>query len=299
MAAMTQPVEAMGRDDQGHFRFDATVHYGGNLFKSLFAVSPDGKVEMLEDEPLAGDVPPELVPRLPDLPPVRMLIMLLKRLGAVGPRGTDILHVLVSMLLEQALAGKAHTRLLTHFNEKLEEGPPLERFAHMVAVAAPVIAIEGALPFIEETVAETVQFQRAGQRQLRLVRPRLDSNDDTRLKVEVPTSGGSVVLIPFHAYRSLVDAERVAHEIAARDVACLIGCERVADLPDSLRQVVDLTLTLPRLDPDLFEQLFQRAMGSAPPDGWREEETHWVTHVHHSDFQHPLGLGLTPEETLT
>jgi ATP-dependent Zn protease len=86
--------------------------------------------------------------------------------------------------------------------------------------------------------------------------------------------------------------------LGAHDVACFIGCAQLSDVPRSLRQVVDLTLELPRLTPELFAELFERVMGTPPPAGWDAGDAHWVTHVHHADFQHPEGLDLTPEQTL-
>lgn len=143
-----------------------------------------------------------------------------------------------------------------------------------------------------------MQDRQPAGRKIRRVEAEPDVNDDTRIRIRMPPSGPALALLPFHAYRSLVDVERVAHDVASREISCLIGCEHVSQLPESLRQVVDLTLTLPRLDEEHFDALFRRVLGVAPPPDWRDGDTHWVTHVHHSDFQHPQGLRLTAEEAL-
>ncbi|HET9983621.1 MAG TPA: AAA family ATPase [Longimicrobiales bacterium] len=298
IAALAQPVELERVDEAGTFVLKARVHYEHGLYDSRFAVTPQGATEMVDDELLLADVTPAVIPDVPDLFPAEAVASRLETTGAVTPSGAAILRTLVELLLEQALRQQADTRLIAHFNARLTGGTVLERFARAVTTAAPVVAIESTLPFIEETVAQIARDHAAAATRVRWIESDVDPSDDTRLRVQVPESGPAVVLLPFHAYRAIVDAERVAHEIGARDVGCLIGCERVRDLPAGLRQVVDVTLRLPRLDAAAFAALFRRVMGDDPPAGWQDEDTHWVTHVHHSDFQHPRSLGLSPAETL-
>jgi hypothetical protein len=101
-----------------------------------------------------------------------------------------------------------------------------------------------------------------------------------------------------HAYRSIVDVMRVAHQLAVEKVSVLIGCDRFEDLPASLRDITDLTLRLPSLTPATFESLFLGIFGMTVPANWRQEGTHWVKHILHTDFEHPLGFRLTAEEAL-
>lgn len=297
IAMLAAPMEADGRDEEGRFLFRVPVHYDDTIWRSRFAVGAEGEVQMLDDEALAQGVPSEVLPALPDLYPAEIIRMRLEALHAGRRSGASILRVLVELLLEEALAEEPSSRLLTHFNAQHPEHGPLERFARFVATAHPVVAIESTLPFVEDTVAELVQYWGGDAHRMNVVHPSVDPNDDTRIQIQYP-GGDGIVLIPFHAYRSIIDVERVAHNVAARDVPCLIGCARSDDLPAPLRQVVDLTLHLPRLTSGLFAELFRRVMGTSPPEGWQQDDVHWVTHVHHSDFQHPQGLELTPEQTL-
>ncbi len=46
-----------GVNDQGHFLCDAVVFYSNALFIANFAVQPTGMIEMLDDEPIAADLP--------------------------------------------------------------------------------------------------------------------------------------------------------------------------------------------------------------------------------------------------
>lgn len=46
-----------GMNDQGHFLCDAVVFYSNALFIANFAVQPTGMIEMLDDEPIAADLP--------------------------------------------------------------------------------------------------------------------------------------------------------------------------------------------------------------------------------------------------
>ncbi len=46
-----------GRNEQGYFMCDAVVYYSNALFIATFAVQPGGMIEMLNDEPIAADLP--------------------------------------------------------------------------------------------------------------------------------------------------------------------------------------------------------------------------------------------------
>lgn len=46
-----------GKNEQGHMMCDAVVFYSNALFFANFAVQPSGMIEMLDDEPIAADLP--------------------------------------------------------------------------------------------------------------------------------------------------------------------------------------------------------------------------------------------------
>jgi len=301
-------LEPAGVDEQGRFRFRAVIAYENSAFKCTLAVSSSGEAEMLDDIPTTLDVPPEGLPTLPDLKRGALLAAAgaadaSSTAGATDdeplPPEVSVLRVLIQMLLEQAVAAQATHTLLHHFNATTSASSRLAQFAKFVLTASPVVAIESAIPFVEEEIAQIVLAQ-AGEFMPRtqLVRGRahIEGGDDTRLLLKVPDEGPAIVLIPFHSYRSIVDVERVAHEIASREISVFVGCERVRDLPDSLRSAIDLTLRLPDLTPASFESMFRFVMGAPPPPDWTASETFWVAHVLHTDLQQPKHLGLPPAE---
>lgn len=51
------PATFEGLNDQGHFLCDAVVFYSNALFRANFSVQPTGMIEMLDDEPIAADLP--------------------------------------------------------------------------------------------------------------------------------------------------------------------------------------------------------------------------------------------------
>lgn len=52
-----RPATYEGRNEQGHFLCDAVVYYSNALFIANFAVQPGGMIEMMDDEPIAADLP--------------------------------------------------------------------------------------------------------------------------------------------------------------------------------------------------------------------------------------------------
>lgn len=57
IAGTIRPATYEGKNDQGHFLCDAVVYYSNALFIANFAVQPGGMIEMLDDEPIAADLP--------------------------------------------------------------------------------------------------------------------------------------------------------------------------------------------------------------------------------------------------
>lgn len=51
-----RPSSFEGMNEQGHFLCDAVVYYSNALFIANFSVQSSGMIEMLNDEPIAGDL---------------------------------------------------------------------------------------------------------------------------------------------------------------------------------------------------------------------------------------------------
>lgn len=52
-----RPASYEGKNEQGYLMCDAVVYYSNALFIATFAVQPGGMIEMLNDEPIAADLP--------------------------------------------------------------------------------------------------------------------------------------------------------------------------------------------------------------------------------------------------
>jgi hypothetical protein len=52
-----RPASFEGMNEQGHFLCDAVVFYANALFIANFAIQPSGMIEMLDDEPIAAELP--------------------------------------------------------------------------------------------------------------------------------------------------------------------------------------------------------------------------------------------------
>lgn len=52
-----RPASYEGKNEQGFYLADAVVYYSNALFIANFAIQPGGMIEMLDDEPIAADLP--------------------------------------------------------------------------------------------------------------------------------------------------------------------------------------------------------------------------------------------------
>ncbi len=57
MEGTVRPASYEGRNEQGHFLCEGVVFYSNALFIAHFAIQPSGMIEMLDDDPIAADLP--------------------------------------------------------------------------------------------------------------------------------------------------------------------------------------------------------------------------------------------------
>ena len=203
---------------------------------------------------------------------------------------------MVELLLERALRDQAKNRLLVYFNASLPTANEVQRFAALLSSSSPVVVVETTIPFVEETMSEVVNGLLPTGAPLSIYRGDviLDANGQEMLvNFGLPMQGPAIVLIPLQVYRHVMEMERLTFDIAARDLAAFITCERFADLPESVRRFADIVLRLPALDAASFETLFERVIGQPPPATWRAGGTEWVKHLLHTDFEHPRRMQLS------
>ncbi len=306
---LAHPLKATGNDDQGRFLFDAVVAYRTDVFTSTFAVATGGLIEMVSDTHRLSDVPEAALPELPVLgDPQKLRVSLLARAvpppppQAAAPPAPPAppkppkptLRILVELLLTQALRSRAQHRLIEYFNATRTGSEVLDQFAELVTQAFPVVVVETSLPFVEETIGEIVLERAQPPRPFNLARA-ASSGDDTQVSLDVPAVP-SLVLLPLQVYRRVVNLDRLAFDLASRDAAAIIACDRFDQLPESLRRLTDVTLRLSAVDATVFAGLFEQVMGAPLTAGWNAAGDAWVKHLLHTDFEQPRRLGMQPDK---
>lgn len=289
-----------GLDDEGRWLVDVTVAYEDVLFESTVAVSAGGEIEMITDDPL-GSLRGLSTPECPYLG----LLPWLDEPTLTEPPGAELMtdravtKAVVEILLEDAIGEmnqqvRAGDALLHHFNSQTHTPQPIDQLTRLVAASKAMVIIESDIPFIEDVVAELVDPTDTGGW---AVRARAVEGDDLRCQISVNDSG-KLFLLSFHTYRSLFDAERVAHDLSLSGGAVLIGCSRADDVPESLRRTTDLVITLPRIDRGRFERIFGQVFRGEPPAGWDAPNADWIRYLVPDDFHTPRRLGLFADDAL-
>lgn len=317
LQATARPLQLLGVDGSGSGTFWGIVEYANDIYACTIAVASNGDVHMLQDEQVFDDYPGGMVaPILPLDDPAQVLRLQPAPSGSgrppsVPPPGVgagsvpgfnpssdrDVTQRFVAVLLEHALYPVRRHTLLERFNPLANKHYPIVPLAQLVQQSWPVIAIESEHPFVEELIAELlVQHFPAGAQPVTL-RGTSDA-DGNRLVIDRNLPDHALVLLPLQAYRSVSDVEWVAHEIAVREVAALIGCERLADIPEPLRRAVDLHLRLPVINDEIFRDQFRRILSAPLPQRWRTGGTHWVRFVLATDFHQVVKAGLAPAAAL-
>jgi AAA+ superfamily predicted ATPase len=314
-AALAAPLERIGarKDDQATL-YRGSVVYQGAAFTAIFALPETGEVEMVSDEPVLADFPDDLLPAMPRLGDASELRARLvvdaatevatrpaPEVAADGVGERPAIVAMAEMLLEAAFLDQSRNRLIEQFNARTSPaGGELDRLAALVSGTSPVIVVETTIPFIEETIARIVVQRMDASERPAIHGPSVTflQGEEQPLEFSLPSSGPALVVIPLLVYRRAASVERLAFDIAARDLAAIVACERVEDLPESLRRIVDVVLTLPSIDPRLFEMLFERVMGAPVPSDWARGGVAWVKYVAHTDFEHPRRMRMSAREAL-
>lgn len=302
VAAHASPLAYLGQDESGRALYKAILSYIGGLFSAVFAVAKSGDIEMLDDEPLVDNVPSEAIPSAPDLDGARKLLRHLSaatvvsapnpvvnaaQAGSPRPLTKSALLILTELLLERALVRQTGNRLITHFNAIQTDGSGLDQFAKLMVGASPIVAVETSLPYVEEIIAQIIREKEGAKRNLRI----LVVGDSG-----VPDVSPALVLLPLQTSPQIPGMDRVAHDLATKDVAAIITCETFSQVPESLRVITDIVLKLPAMDATVFEELFEQVIGAQPPANWRQQGDVWSKYVLHTDFEHPRRMQLPSDK---
>lgn len=209
--------------------------------------------------------------------------------GSPRPPTKSALLVLTELLLERALVRQAQNRLITHFNAIQAGGSGLDQFAKLLVNASPIIAVETRMPFIEEIIAQIIRDKGGAQQKMKVI---------VAGESNIPIMSPALVLLPLQTNSQIPGMDRLAHDLATKDLAAIITCEAFAQVPESLRVITDIVLKLPAMDATIFEELFEHVIGAPPPTTWRQQGDVWSKYVLHTDFEHPRRMRLQPDKAL-
>jgi ATP-dependent Zn protease len=295
-------LEVSGLDATGRWLVDATVAYDGVLYSMTAAVEPDGNIEMTDDDPI-GKLHGLVVPAAPSLELKGRTEGAADSTLVVEPsRDREVTRAVVAVLLEDAIRElNAETRagnvLLHHFNSQTRAEEPIGQLARLVAESKAMVIIESDISFVEDVVAELVAPTEAASSSV-VVRASAVSGDDLRCEITV-SEQGELFLLSFHTYRSLVDAERTAHDLALSEGAVLIGCNQADEVPEPLQRMADLVVTFPRIDGRRFARIFEQVFHREPTAGWDVPSADWTRYLVPGDFHTPRRLSLGPDDALS
>ena len=272
---------------------EAKMEYATARTDEHAVVTPpqEKKEEDDEDDDVSGEEPSDFPSYMRNI---------LDRTSGPPPVGRDkeVTEAAVATLLEEAIRERDGSLLLQHFNSETAADKPIERLAKMIIDSAPIIVIESDIPFVEDFVAGLLATASEDVAKGRRLRATAVGGDDVKCQIDHDTTGIRLYLASFHAYRTLWDPERTAHELGIKDAAVLVGADRLIDVPEPLRRITDLVLKFPRIDRKLFARIFERVFGVAPSTGWEGTDSDWTRYLVPADFHAPRRLGLPPDEAL-
>lgn len=331
IADLLIPLRRQDGPVEGPWTYDCAMVSFNELFRVVIRVERSGDVEMLDDEPIDvsdEDLDAIAYPTYPDLQPaLEARIEPAHRSdvdGATGGIDHDdddlpddrsrkdrplndrrVSEEIVAVLLEDALEAHAASSddpsgstLYAAFNLESMANDPFASFRRMLQGADVVVVLESDIPFVEDVVAGLLD----GDRQLvsggAIARATEVAGEELRCTVRYQDTSVRLHLISFHAFSDLWAAERTANELALAEASVLIGCHRLADVPEPLRRIKNFVLRFPDIDRARFVRIFERVFQTELPDGWAADDPAWADHLIPEDFHLPVRLGLAGDEAL-
>jgi AAA+ superfamily predicted ATPase len=285
-----EPVVTRRADGPG-WSLTLSVQYGEALFKATFNVPPDGVIEMVEDEPLTAGLAfdPARNEKPLDWRVVDSGIQLAGHPPA-APRhpnqrsvGRSVGEAMVRLQLLQALRAGDAAPL---FEPKATDDDELLReFASFVVDSAALVVIESRMDYVERIVGDLLVT--------RLRRPMTVKQALYSLVpepgVQLPSiADGDLVQISLHESSRVRRPQAVAFVLGSTDAATLVGCRSRADMPEPLRQIADLTVSLRAIDAGMFRELFCDVFDCPWPTSHDLGAGEWLRYLEPMDLQRAL-----------
>lgn len=199
------------------------------------------------------------------------------------------LAMVLTTLLDTALVRQGF--LAEDFNASPSRS--LDWLANLLKSRA-VVALETDHPFTEHTLATALHGRLSLP--IHVVHPA--TVQDIALTFTTPRITCCVVL-PMNAYNQIFDLERTVHELVNGNHAVLIGCGSLQGLPEPLRRIVETTITLPRIDAEIFTRLFSALYG-VKPSGAINPTTNgtWIPYVQPWDLARIVRIQPDPKRAV-
>ncbi len=318
------PVRLAGSQGEMRFKLEAVVAYAGGVFRTDIAVAANGTIEMTDDDPLEllqGAVVPtyaalEAAPAAPkelaagqaaapeDAPKPKGEAEQAAGIEGEGGRrlvptsDRETTAAFLRVLLNHAVRRQLGHRLLQRFNVEAEAAEPIDQLRRFVTQFSAIVAIESDISFVEDMVRELLDPREQTFPAHSVSRASRASGEDGTYAVDASSANARLYLISMHACQRLIDIEWTAYALSMSSATVLIGAPRFADVPEPLRCVVELVLTIPRIDETLFPMVFAAVFGEMPPADWKDLGREWPKYLLHTDFHAPVRLKLTAPEAL-
>ena len=206
----------------------------------------------------------------------------------------------VEILLEEAIRnGWRESPLFSRVSPRVLYGRGIYHLTELLKHQNQIIVIESDIPFVEESVARLIDPEdtRFPYYNWNIAQGSARASGNCSLHNIAPEKA-ELYLFSFHVYAGVEDAERVSHDLSLSVGTVLIGCRRMADVPEPLRRVTDHRIRLPKIDETNFAAIFRNVFDSRLPDPGTEWDWAWLRFLLHTDFHMARQLGLEPEDAL-
>ena len=269
-----------------------TIQYGELLFNTTFKVAKTGNIEMLDDEPLVGELLiDESKNSIQFTPPPRFSFTESDQELVIENNATNNLieqPAHLAFIRRQLVVALRESEL--QINSKTDdEESVLKSFIEYMEHNSPVVIICSDTPFCEQLVHRVLY---ANGMELRATLPEnIPGSGVLRKAYFNPSPIGSLTLLSLHKFSKVSLPKKFTIRLSSsRDIA-LIGTPSIATVQDPIRRITNLTLTFKPLDVDQFKLLFSELIGLEWQSELDDKLGFWIRFLQASDFYSAIREG--------
>jgi AAA+ superfamily predicted ATPase len=288
---------------KGQYMIDVVMEFKNSLFGAVVVVEKDGMVGLINEKMLYEGLPEVHV----DEPGYKtrneddaiVVETDEKRERSIKSRHYIerwVIEKIARVLVSEALVQNRNHLLYAFKNfDTTNTDDDFTIFANMVKSTRPFVVFESHIPYIEDVIADILL--RTTLKSCSKLSPDLKQSQGGVL--EVPSfSNHSLVVLPMYGFTGVSNDYQIGYQITTSEAIFLVGCSSLYNLPTTFREMCDMVIKLPDINPKNFRKVIEAIFEEPFPEDIPSESLFWTKLLLPNDIVQANAMQLPIRETI-